>query len=102
MKRIAAIIGLLIVIGGIAVLLSGCPPPLVRVRPPEPRVEIYGPSPYPNAVWRPGYWAYRGGGWVWIPGHWARPPRPKTAWVPGHWEERRGGWVWIPGHWDYR
>ena len=34
MKRTVAIIGLLIVIGGIAVLLMGCPPPVVRARPP--------------------------------------------------------------------
>ena len=59
MNRKIAIICLLIVIGGIVVLLLGCPPPPVRVRPPEPRVEVYGAPPYPDAVWRPGHWDYR-------------------------------------------
>jgi len=102
MKRSMAIIGLLIVIGGTAVLLMGCPPPVVRIRPPEPRVEVYGAPPYPDAVWRPGYWEHRGGDWVWAPGHWTKPPRPNGVWVPGHWEPKRGGWVWKSGRWKYR
>jgi hypothetical protein len=102
MKRSMAIIGLLIVIGGIATLLIGCPPPVVRIRPPEPRVEVYGLPPYPDAVWGPGYWEHREGDWVWAPGHWTKPPRPNGVWVPGHWEPRRGGWVWNPGRWKYR
>ena len=48
MKRSVAIICLLIVIGGIATLLIGCPPPVVRIRPPEPRVEVYGPATLPR------------------------------------------------------
>ena len=102
MNRRIAIICLLIVIGGIVVLLLGCPPPPVRVRPPEPRVEVYGAPPYPDAVWRSGYWQHRRGEWFWVPGHWARAPRPDAVWIPGSWEPRRGGWVWVPGHWEYR
>ncbi len=102
MNKKVAMIGSLIVLCAIVIFFLGCPPPVVRVRPPEPRVEYYGTPPYPDAVWRPGYWAYRGGGWVWIPGHWARPPRPYAHWVPGHWEPRGGGWFWIDGHWEYR
>jgi len=102
MKRIVAMISLLILVGGIAVLLMGCPPPMVRIRPPEARVEVYGAPPYPEAVWRPGHWANRNDEWVWVPGHWTRRPKPHAVWVPGHWEERRGGWVWIEGRWRYR
>jgi len=100
MNRKAAMIISIVVLSTIAILLLGCPPPVVRVRPPEPRVEVYGSPPSPDAVWRPGHWAYRGGGWVWIAGHWARPPRPHAHWVPGHWESSGGGWVWIDGRWE--
>ena len=97
-----AAVGSFIIICAMTVVLLGCPPPIVRVRPPEPRVEVYGTAPYPEAVWRPGHWAHQRGEWVWIPGHWARPPRPHGHWVPGHWEPSGGGWVWREGHWDYR
>jgi len=102
MNRKMVIVGLLIVISTFTMLLLGCLRPVVMVRPPEPRVEVYGPPPYPEAVWRPGYWEHRGGDWVWISGHWARPPRPHAVWIPGHWEARRRGWVWVPGYWEYR
>ncbi len=101
MNRKVAMGTSLVVICAISILLLGCPPTVVRVRPPEPRVEVYGPAPYSGAVWRAGHWAYRGGEWIWIPGHWARPPRPYAHWVAGHWEPRGGGWVWIDGHWEY-
>ena len=45
MNRKVAIISALIVICAMAILLLGCSPPLVRVRPPEPRVEYYGSPP---------------------------------------------------------
>jgi len=99
-RRIAAV-GLFALIG-IITLLSGCAPAVIAVRPPEPRVEVYGTPPYADAVWVPGYWAHRRGHWDWVPGHWASPPRPRSVWVPGHWEERRRGWVWVPGHWQHR
>ena len=102
MKRTMVILGLLIVLSGTAILLWGCPPPVVRVRPPEPRVEVYGPPPFPEAAWVPGYWRHRGGEWIWVPGHWGTPPRPHAVWIPGHWEPRGPGWVWRQGHWEYR
>lgn len=80
----------------------GCATRVVYVQPPEPRVETYGPPPYPEAVWIPGYWAYRGGEWVWIPGHWEKRPRSHAVWVPGHWRPKGRGWVWVPGHWEFR
>ncbi len=101
MNRKVAMISSLSVICAMAILLLGCPPPVVRVRPPEPRVEIYGTPPYTDAVWIEGYWRHRGGEWIWVPGHWERRPRPHAHWVPGRWEPRGGGWVWIRGHWEY-
>jgi hypothetical protein len=102
MKRKAVILCFALVLVGNLLLLLGCPPPIIRVRPPEPRVEVYGAPPYPEAVWRPGQWEYRRGTWVWVDGHWTRPPRPHAVWVPGQWEPRRGGWVWHRGHWESR
>lgn len=70
----------------------------VRIAPPPPRVEVYGPV-RPGFVWRPGYYAYRGGGYVWVPGFWARPPRPRAIWVPGYWAQTPRGYYWREGHW---
>jgi len=102
MNRKGIIICLSVAIGAMVFFLWGCAPPVVRIRPPEPRVEVYGTPPHPEAVWIPGYWRHSRGEWVWIPGHWERPPRPHAVWVPGHWEPREGGWVWYRGHWEYR
>ena len=102
MGRRAVFLCLFLMLGGIALSLFGCYPAVVRVDPPAPRIEVYGSPPYPEAVWRPGHWAHRGGEWTWVPGHWARRPRPGAVWVPGHWERGRGGWVWYDGRWDYR
>lgn len=94
--------GLVILFIGLVLHSSGCATKVVYVPPPAPRVEIYGPPPYPEAVWIPGHWAYREGEWVWIPGHWEKRPRPTAVWVPGHWRPKGKGWVWVPGHWEYR
>ncbi len=104
MKRGVALILLSAMIAGMVLLLIGCPPPpaVVRVRPPEARIEVYGGPPFPAAVWIPGYWRHREGEWIWVPGHWARPPRHDAVWVSGHWEPRGDGWVWRPGRWEYR
>lgn len=102
MKSKWVLIGLLIVLSGLALLSWGCGPRVVYVRPPEPRVEVYGPPPYPEAVWISGYWKYKGGDWVWVPGHWKGRPKPQAVWIPGHWEPVGGGWAWHRGHWEYR
>ncbi len=101
MNKKVAIISSFVVICAIAILLLGCPPPVVRVRPPEPRVEYYGTPPHSDAVWIEGYWKHRRGEWIWVPGHWERRPRPHAHWVPSRWEPRGGGWVWVRGHWEY-
>ncbi len=102
MKKKMFLLVLLVACIGMALSFWGCPPRVIYVRPPEPRVEVYGPPPYPDAVWRPGHWEYKRGDWVWVPGHWHKRPKPHAVWVPGHWEPRGRGWVWIPGRWEYR
>jgi hypothetical protein len=27
------------------------------------------------------------------------PPRPRAVWVPGYWAHRPGGYFWIAGYW---
>ncbi len=102
MKRGSALVSLLILIAGMAILLSACAPAVVRVAPPPPRDESYGPAPYPEAVWISGHWKHIGGDWEWIPGHWAKRPRHGAVWIPDRWEPRGSGWVFVPGHWEYR
>ena len=98
-----AILSVSTILAGVAIFLLGCSPPaVVTVRPPEPRIEVYGTPPHAEAVWISGNWRYKGEEWVWIPGHWSRPPRPHAVWIPAYWEPRGGGWIWIPGHWEYR
>jgi hypothetical protein len=73
----------------------------VRVGPPAPVVEHYGPPPHPGYVWIAGYHRWDGARYVWVPGYYAAPPRPRAVWVPHHWVHRRGGWVLVEGHWRY-
>src|SRR6185312_13688514 len=68
MRKSVLFIGILALF---ALALSGCvvapPGP-----PPPPRVEVYGPAPYPTAVWVNGSWHYHSGyrEWQWRNGHW--------------------------------
>jgi hypothetical protein len=72
---------------------------VIRVGPPPPIVEHYGPRPHPGYVWVGGYHRWDGARYNWTPGYWAAPPRPHAYWVPGRYEHRRGGYVFIEGHW---
>jgi len=73
----------------------------VRIGPPAPVVEHYGPPPHPGWAWQPGYHYWDGHRYVWRGGVWAEPPRPHAVWVPHHWVHRHGGWVLVEGHWRY-
>lgn len=69
-------------------------------RPPPPMIrQVAPPPPGRNFAWEQGYWARRGGGWVWVPGTWAVPPRSGAVWMGGRWVPARGGWQWQPGYW---
>jgi len=71
----------------------------VRIGPPAPVIEHYGPPPHPGYVWIAGYHRWDGARYVWVPGYYAAPPRPHAVWVPHHWAHRHGGWVLVEGHW---
>lgn len=71
----------------------------VRIGPPPPVVEHYGPPPHRGWVWQPGYHTWDGHRYVWRAGVWVAPPRPHAVWVAPHWAHRRGGWVLVEGHW---
>lgn len=70
----------------------------VRIAPPPPRAEVYGPA-RPGFVWQPGYYAYRSNNYYWVPGTWVRPPRHRAVWVPGQWVSTPRGYQWRNGHW---
>jgi hypothetical protein len=82
-------------------LMAGPAHAQVRIAPPPPVVERYGPPPHPGWVWHGGYQRWNGRRYVWVPGYWVQPPRPRAVWIPGHWVQRPGGWVFIRGHWRY-
>jgi hypothetical protein len=75
----------------------GRPGPVIVTRPVAP---YYARplSPYPNALWIEGEWAWRGGRYVYINGYWSRPV-PGRIYVAGHWKLTGGGYYWVPGHW---
>jgi hypothetical protein len=90
----------------LAVLLAFCLAPaaamaqvVVRVAPPAPMVENYGPPPHRGWVWNDGYYRWNGHHYVWVRGRWVKPPHPGAVWVAHRWEQRNGGWVMIEGHW---
>ena len=67
--------------------------------PPPPPTEVVYARPSRFHVWVPGFWAWRGGRYVWIAGHWERPPHGRRGWAEPRWERRGGNYVFIEGHW---
>jgi WXXGXW repeat (2 copies) len=77
----------------------GSPAAVAPYAPPPPQYEaVPPPPPGPAMVWTPGYWNWAGR-WVWVPGRYVARPYHHAVWVPGAWRPRHGGWVWVPGHW---
>jgi hypothetical protein len=72
---------------------------VVRVAPPAPVVEHYGPPPHPGWVWQPGYHYWDGNRYTWRAGVWVAPPHPGAVWVPHRWVHRHDGYVLQEGHW---
>jgi hypothetical protein len=70
---------------------------IVRVGPPEARVEVVPPERH-GYRWAPGYWRWYGGKYVWAAGHWMRD-RPGWRWEPDAWRNGPDGWHYVPGHW---
>ncbi len=72
------------------------PPPM----PVAPQVqEVVVAAPSSEAVWVPGYWSYRGRGYVWVSGHWEMPPPHHRSYVVGHWERRGHRTYWVESYW---
>ncbi|WP_158941433.1 YXWGXW repeat-containing protein [Granulicella sp. S190] len=72
---------------------------VIRVGPPAPIVEHYGPPPRPGYVWQGGYHRWDGQRYVWTPGHYGRPPRAGAVWVPGSYDRWHGGYRYHRGYW---
>jgi hypothetical protein len=59
----------------LAIILAGCAGlALDRPQVPPAKPEIIPVKPYPQAVWVPGHWEWKGTdlGYVWFPGHWRK------------------------------
>jgi hypothetical protein len=71
----------------------------IRIGPPPPVVEHYGPPPHPGWVWVGGFYRWDGARYVWTPGHYAAPPRPGVRWVPDRYDHRGGRYYYRHGYW---
>ena len=71
----------------------------IRIGPPAPVVEHYGPPPHPGYVWQAGYHRWDGNRYAWTPGHWGRPPHPGAVWVPDAYDHRGDGYHYHAGYW---
>jgi hypothetical protein len=71
----------------------------IRIGPPPPVVEHYGPPPRPGWVWVGGFHRWDGARYVWTPGHYAAPPRSGVRWVPDGYEHRGGRYYYRHGYW---
>ncbi len=71
----------------------------IRIGPPPPIVEHYGPPPRPGWIWQGGYHRWDGQRYVWTPGHWGQPPRPGAIWVRDRYYRRGGGYYYRHGYW---
>jgi hypothetical protein len=74
---------------------------VVKVAPPEVRVETQSVSPGTGYVWVPGYWEYVNGQYVWRAGSWQLPAATDTIWVPAQWVKTSAGYQYVPGRWDF-
>lgn len=88
--------------GAVCVPLAGvAEAQVVVVNPPAPRVEVVPPLPYPEAVWTPGYWTWRGGRHEWVAGAYVHG-RPGYTWRRHEWRREGRGWRMHRGGWERR
>lgn len=82
------------------VMMPGPDVVIVPHAPPPVQAEEIAPPPSPRHVWIAGYWAWRGGAYVWINGCYVIPPHPHAVWIAGYWTRHpHGGWFWVEGRW---
>ncbi|WP_213806632.1 YXWGXW repeat-containing protein [Granulicella sp. dw_53] len=91
----------LILVAFIASMMSGVSEAQIAIRigPPPPIVEHYGPPPRPGWVWQGGYHRWDGARYVWTPGHYAAPPRRGARWIPDGYYRRGGRYYYRRGYW---
>lgn len=70
---------------------------IVRVAPPEPRVEVV-PPPRAGRVWVNGHWDWRNHRHHWVKGTWVRE-RAGYRYNQPNWVERDGRWHMTRGNW---
>jgi hypothetical protein len=72
-------------------------------RPPALRNETIPQAPIAEYVqtWQPGFWDWRGGGYVWTEGRWVRNTGQGNQWMQAYWDRPTtpGSCVWVPAHW---
>src|SRR5476649_2886517 len=74
---------------------------MVQPAPPPPPAytETVPPSPAPNAIWIPGYWALDRRGYAWVSGAWEIPPPNAHTYIAAHWEDQGDRYVYVPSSW---
>src|SRR5208283_2129333 len=71
------------------------------IAPPALPFEVVGEAPGVGFVWTPGYYGYRGGGYVLIAGGWLRPPFVGVGWIEPRYVGVGGRYYLQPGRWDF-
>jgi hypothetical protein len=71
---------------------------IIRVAPPELRVESV-PAAREGYLWAPGYWDWRREHHTWVKGSWKRE-RPGYMYHQPNWEQRDGNWHMQRGNWS--
>jgi hypothetical protein len=74
----------------------GVPAPILA---PVPVAPVPVAAPYPEYVWRPGYYVWTSFGYRWVPAGWARP-YGRPGWGYQRWERERRGWDRDDRRWD--
>jgi hypothetical protein len=74
---------------------------VINEGPPVLRVEVMGVSPGVDFAWRPGYYNFHSGSYLWVGGSWDRPPVVGLGWVEPRYIGVFGHYTFQPGRWDY-
>ena len=86
-----------IVLGGLIFVLQSCGVHYVSEIP-VASVEVRPMSPYANAVWIDGRWAWQGGRHTYVGGYWDHPRRGRS-YQAGEWRHSPRGHYWVDGRW---